>query len=136
MKFIDFTNIKVHTPMLDFQLEGENIDLHNDFDCKSIQYDSLSKNLVFNFESTCETSILDNRKKQGKVLFVDVQDWKSELPLENHEKAITVDNFVRGEILQQNSFYDEQSLVKHFLIEFFEGQSIGVYCLGCVVMLY
>ena len=50
-KKADLTNIPVFENLIQFDVEGENIDLHNDFDCTKIETDPFTRQVMLHFES-------------------------------------------------------------------------------------
>ena len=52
MKRIDLTSIPVFDTILDFHVDGEYIDLHNNFICTKVETDPFHKWILFHFESS------------------------------------------------------------------------------------
>ena len=48
-KKADLTNIPVFENLIQFDVEGENIDLHNDFDCTKIETDPFTRQVIYRF---------------------------------------------------------------------------------------
>lgn len=51
MKTLDLTNIPFFDAVLDFTVEGEYIDLHNNFTCTKVETDPFHHQVLYHFES-------------------------------------------------------------------------------------
>jgi hypothetical protein len=81
MKRIDLLNIKPFEPISSFNIEGESIDLHNKFTCTKIEYEKITKKLLFHFESDTQYILLLYRDAiLNSVDFYFSSEYENELP--------------------------------------------------------
>lgn len=133
MKYLFITNITSLFPLLDFDINGINIDLHNDFDCLEIKNNQTS--LEFYFKRTTNNG---KYKEQNAVLiFSNLVESNIESVSKNNQigDLQTLTNFAKGEITQVNKFYQDNT-VKYFFIDFFNGTLVDIFCKEAIVFLW
>lgn len=116
---MELIDIELFKNLLDIELNGEDIDLHNDYRCSDILYSE--KDLRLKFRSNAD---------EGEFLmiqFVDVEINKLEVSLGSND-GITLDNFHRGRYEAEGKLFDEYHGKKCFYIEFYEGGVIELLC--------
>jgi|SRR5687767_11894989 len=141
MRYLFISDIKPLCPLLDFDIDKINIDLHNDFNCFKIK----------NKEGICEfhfIRITDNRlynEQNAVIIFANIVESNLELILGNNEEVIIrnneiddigiLTNFAKGELTQSNKYYFETN-IKYFFIDVFNGKLIDIFCKEAIIILW
>jgi hypothetical protein len=116
---MELTNVELLKNLLDIELSGENIDLHNDYTCTDVLY--REKDLRLKFKKSAD---------EGEFLmiqFIDTEISKLEFSFGSND-GITLDNFHRGRYEIEGRLFDEYNGKKCFYIEFYEGGTIELLC--------
>lgn len=116
MAKINLHDIELFKPLLDVDFQGNNLDIHNDYEVKNILY--RSKNLQL---------LLVNNLSDNKILlnFHNAEIIEFDIPSIDN---LTIDNFYRGRYEYENELFDEFDNKKCFYIEFSETGQINVLC--------
>ncbi|UUW10971.1 hypothetical protein NLG42_09170 [Flavobacterium plurextorum] len=114
---IDLSNVELFETLLEFNIEGINVDLHNDYELKS--FNLLNNNdlrLVF-LHNTSEQNIF--------LIFTEIEFVEFELPILSD---LTLDNFYRGRYEYESKLFDEFNEKKCFYIEFCGVGQLNLLC--------
>ena len=133
MKYLSITNITALQPLLDFDIKGVNIDLHNDFDC--IEINDNTKKLEFLFKRTIGNEFY---KEQNAILiFNDIVECNFQFLKENERLGDmkTLMNFAKGEFSEDHKFC-HNSDIKYFFLEFLESERIEILCKEAIIFLW
>lgn len=141
MRYLFITDIKPLCPLLDFDIENLNIDLHNDYNCFKIK----------NRSGICEfhfTRITNNRlysEQNAVIVFANVVESNLELILNGREEVILINNeisctgvltkFAKGGLTESNQYYNDKS-IKYFFIDVLDGKLIDIFCKEAVIFLW
>lgn len=101
---------------------GQYIDLHNDYDCYSISYADISKELCLRFEF-CE-----DEERKVDLVFKEVEISKMSFNLGDLEDVKTIDNLYRGRYEVEGvlrEFTDDGK--SYYYIEFCSGLSFELF---------
>lgn len=133
MKYLVITEISPFSPLLDFDINGINIDLHNDFECVNIKKEK--KNLEFHFKRLIGNEFY--KEQNAVVIFSDIIECNINLLEKKGELGDfgTLDNFAKGELTEVNKFFHDKS-VKYFFIGFINGSLINIFCKEAIIFLW
>ncbi len=140
MKYLFITEIKPFCPLLDFDIDNINIDLHNDFNCFKIK----------NKENICEfhfIRITNNQlysEQNAVIIFENIVESNLELILNNNEEIIlrkneiddagVLTNFAKGELTESNKYYNTN--IKYYFIEVISEKLIDIFCKEAIIILW
>ena len=133
MKYLFITDITPLSPLLDFDINNINIDLHNDFEC--IEIKSNQENLEFYFNRNSNN---EQHKEQNAVLiFSNIAESNIDLIVKNNKigDLQTLTNFARGELTQNNKFYQNNN-IKYFFLDFSNGALVNIFCKEAIIFLW
>lgn len=102
-------------PLLSFQIEGVDVDLHNEYDCRTVSLEKNALRLFFVHAGTNQTVILLFEDVLLRLLTVDLS-----------KSDTTLDLFYRGRFEEEEqvlSTYDQQGR-SYFYISFANGNEI------------
>lgn len=118
---IDITNTPLFEQLLEYETDGLYFDLHNDYECKKISNKN-SSNIEFVFKPIIQT------KETIRLTFHSAVVVESTYVINDLQKTVTLDNFHRGRILQENKELVDKTLTdeKCYYLEFYEGQTIQI----------
>ena len=133
MKYLFITDIKPFQPLLDFDINSINVDLHNDFECVNIKTEN--RRLEFHF-----TRLIGNefyKEQNAAVIFNNVIESSIETLETNHETRdiSTLDNFAKGDMTEGNKFFQDKS-IKYFFIGFMNEKLIDIFCKEAIIFLW
>lgn len=131
MKYLFITEIPTLNPLLDFDIGGHNIDLHNNFDCQLLRQENNTLEIYFKKNR----GDLHYDETNAVILFSNILEFESSFLISEANKATTLINFAKGELLENSKYYDNKS-VNYFFIEFDEGQYIDIFCKEAIVILW
>ncbi len=133
MKYLWLTDVEPLRLLLDFDINGINIDLHNDFECVNINNEN--KRIEFHFRRLMGNEFY---KEQNVVLiFSNVLECNIEL-LTAHNKVgdlSTLFNFAKGDLTDANQYFHDKS-IKYFFIGFMNGDLIDIFCKEAIIFLW
>ena len=116
-------NVDLFDNLLEIELEGVTIDLHNDYTCVSIKFIDNNLSISFNHDGSDEKIIID---------FGDALINKFNLPVMN-PKGLTLDNFHRGRYEVDGVLYDEYHERRCYYIEFYEDGEMELLCKSVMI---
>jgi len=118
MRYIDLFNLQLFDIKLDFDVDGESVDIHNNFDCNNIIFEN--DLLVYIFQS-----IDKNAHKELHMVFSNPKILTNRFNINDLTYSRTLDNFQRcrceinGELIEET-----RERMRCFLLEFFEDQYV------------
>lgn len=132
MKYFFLTNINILEPLLDFDINGINIDLHNDFDFVFFEIKNNKVELYF-------SRILVNEKYQetnAAIIFSNVIDIEMDSDFEEKSKTPTsIVNFAKGDLTKKNKYYGKED-IRFFFIEFENDSKMNIFCNEAIIILW
>ncbi len=122
---VDLTNFELFKSFAEFQIGSTYVDLHNEFNCNSITFSSLEKQLILAFESNEHHS--DNIRHL-KVIFDDcgLESYVAKLEKLTTD-AQTIDTMYRRRFQSGNSLSEKSNGRYYYYINFFPDTSIEVF---------
>ena len=134
MKYLFVTDIEPLEPILDFNIENVNIDLHNDFDFVDIK--KSNTDLSFYFKRISEHNLYAERN--AVIIFSKLENdsFDSEIIVQSHhDDSLTITNFARGELTTESKYYQNKS-IKYFFIELGNAGTRNIFCREAVIFLW
>jgi len=129
MKYYFITHIESLSPLLDFNIDKANIDLHNDFVCNDIIHNG--QNIEFYFKRTVEDLLYS--EQNAVIIFSKIIE--SNFNVVQIGSGMTLMNFAKGEI-GEGSEYNGHLDVFYFFIEFLESKMIDIVCKEANIFLW
>lgn len=133
MKYLVITEVHSLTPLLDFNINDANIDLHNDFECTGIKYNN---NVIeFFFKRIADNIVY--REQNAVIIFWGVVETNFESLCKNSQigDIKTITNFARGELSDKNQHYQDKD-IRYFFVDFLDGCLIDILCKEGIVFLW
>ena len=133
MKYLWITSIPPFQPLLDFDIKGINIDLHNDFGCININANNSS--IEFSFLRTVGNEFY--KEQNAVIIFNDIIECNIELLKQNRQLGdiTTLTNFAKGALSEDHKYYDAKD-ISYFFLDFFEGELIEILCKEGIIFLW
>jgi hypothetical protein len=118
---IELTNIELFKSLVSLELDKTVIDLHNDYDCTSLQYKAEERLLEFCFE------VVDGNSSTVIVRFEGATVSKFNLLRKATKDACTLNNFYRGRFEVNGKLLEYSPLgERYYYIEFEDGDVFEV----------
>jgi hypothetical protein len=124
---IDLSNVKLFQNFIEIECDDCYVNLHNDFDCESIEYSNITGTLSLIFKPLI---IVSNGIKEVEILFFNVDFAKmSMVKLKGELLPSTIDTIYRGRFEESKGILLEQSKSgkNYYYINFVEGFSFEIF---------
>jgi len=133
MKYLFITEIVPLSPLLDFDINDINIDLHNDFECTDIK--NTDKAVEFFFKRVVNNTFYN--EQNGVLIFSDVVETNIDFIFGKDQigDIQTITNFARGELSDKSRYYQDKD-IKYFFIDFLNGSLINIFCKEAAIFLW
>lgn len=123
MTSIKVKDITLFEILLEFDIDGEHIDLHNDFSCRSIRFSKSNNTLILLFKHDLLLTTLT-------LTFCDVSIVEINMDFDGIEEGLTLDLLYRGRYEVDGKLFDVSDDGRGYLyMESCEGQSIEFFCM-------
>jgi hypothetical protein len=118
--------------LLEIKVDGQFIDLHNNYTCIDISYKTDKKEVIISF--VADDLISTQLCGLVKLIFSEAEIKELRFPLVIDEKGLCLDSFYRGRIEQNSILIDETEEGKYlFYLDFYEGQSLEILAVKLVI---
>ena len=117
---MEVTNTELFKSLSQLQIGNNFIDLHNDYYCTKINFNSDHRSLVISFISSKDSKI--------DVLFDDVEILDFIINLSLESKNSVIDNIYRGRFLFENELLETKDGKGFIYIDFLDEKSLIIKC--------
>ncbi|MCO5242029.1 MAG: hypothetical protein M9904_18470 [Chitinophagaceae bacterium] len=121
---IDLTDTSLFQDLTYIQFDNAGFDLHNDYHCVEIAYNSKDDSIQFTFNPT-KKGIID---MQVYLFFQNAKIENLNLVFERTADTTTINNFYRGKFERENTLLEYlETGERFFYIEFEEGDKFEIF---------
>jgi hypothetical protein len=133
MEYLFLNEIQKLIPLLDINIGEKNFDLHNDFNCTGISYNN--KSLEFYFTRVIVSN--SNLEKFASIIFSNIKETNYD---DLRQRKLlgdlsTINNFSVGEITNMSVYYSVNEVTYYFL-DFYEGDTIEIFCENAIIIFW
>jgi hypothetical protein len=128
---IDLGVPELFADLLEIKVDGQFIDLHNNYTCIDISYKTNNKEVIVSF--VADDLIATQVCGLVQLIFSEAEIKELSFPLVE-DKGLCLDSFYRGRIEKDNILIDKTAEGKFlFYLDFYKGQSLEILAVKLVI---